>query len=671
MDILSKFKEDKLDCLHTCDQMIEILNKYSSDSIQNKDKYISQLKFVKNQISDEMIHIPVIAEMSSGKSTFLNALLFGENILDASIGETTAKAFRISYGEKYTIKIQDQITTCSSVDDFKSQIKNINTIARQYIEQHRIIEEDGEEIIVVEDVNKALLVELFLPHPMLKNDIVIYDTPGFGSINEQQMMAVLQSVLPISDGIIWLLDIAQGMKKSDVEIMSKLFQGDSKPSRWFVIYTKLDTVVEIEAFDEPCFEGTIEQIKKTLKSHKEYQKYLKDNTSLLEKHLGYKLEVGKNLFTLGARRFLRKPNSAYGLMFNEFQTQFWSYIIEEKSSIIYEKLNNFTTMFRNIISSIEEQAAFAEQINVSNIEELENLKSQVVILNRIKNSHLPELSKKKSISQEFQGLWTKQKSVLVNSLYNDLSSLSETSGAYDVQKNNNQNTTSSYNTLVTFMDENRCSVNDLILTIQNDFELLGITSRLSNLKQSLQCDINQPIEIVYEKKVRQEIQMRTERVYDSSSAIASSAGLAAGAFVGNMLVSALALTGVGAAFAILAAGAIGSGTATDIASRDEEVEHVVDVEYDALNPEQTASSAAESFFLELERQGFYDFCIQTSQEIESLVEQLHSECEHLIYITENLEQQENYINTIKEKMNVVLQLKQDLLSIPNLMLEKK
>ena len=73
------------------------------------------------------INISVVAEVSSGKSTFLNALIFGKKVLDAKMGETTAKVFKISYGED------------ENLDTLKQKIKDINSTTKDSISNDNFV----------------------------------------------------------------------------------------------------------------------------------------------------------------------------------------------------------------------------------------------------------------------------------------------------------------------------------------------------------------------------------------------------------------------------------------------------------------------------------------------------------------------------------------------------
>ncbi|MGL5254268.1 MAG: dynamin family protein [Brevinema sp.] len=682
MDQLRRFKEEKQDCLDTCERMVDILKECDTSILGNTERYLKQLEYVKAQLSDEVIRVPVVAEMSSGKSTFLNALLFGESLLDAAIGETTAKAFKIVYGERLAVRFAGQETICVSLDEMKEEIKRINIVARAQIDGVTLIKEDGSEVPLETPDNKnnqeVLLVELQIPNDLLKNDLIIYDTPGFGSINEKEMLKVLNTVLPVADGIIWLLDIAQGMKKADIEMLAKLFEGDNRPSRWFVIYTKLDTVIDVDIFESKEFEGTIETIKEALVNHKEYQKYLQDNTKLLDKHLKTKLKLGTNIFTLSPRKALRSPKSAHGLLFKDFQESFWNYIVEEKTSIMYEKLTHFTHIFNNIITSIEEQASFARQMGSYNEEELETLRKQTEVLNRIKIQHLPELTEQGKKLTSFESIWNSAGELLRENLYKEFSGMNNPSQK-EIQKVYSRLAENILKQMVSSVDTMRADINTLVETINKDLAGLGVKSGLSALKQNMDFNINNNVSTQFETKQRTRLVQERQRVPTASTGISGAAGAAAGAMAGNFLVGALGLaTGFLPALLIFGAMAAGASAASEITYEDRIVTREVLEDYAEFDPTTTAKVAQESFFDNLKAQGFYDICEEMIRQAEMLAQQVKSECEHLIYITENAKSQEEFVASLKSKSEAVDKIKKHLLllgderpSVKKMLLENK
>ena len=269
---------------------------------------------------------------------------------------------------------------------------------------------------------------------------------------------------------------------------------------------------------------------------------------------------------------------------------------------------------------------------------------------------------------------------MYSDLVNEFSQLSESPKQEEVSGIYTKLVKNTYQVLVNNIDGTKNEVNNLISRIQADFTELGVTSQLSTAQDHQQYDLKNSVEITYEKKQRVEIQKRMERVNGANSSLAGAAGGAAGAYVGSTIVAAAAaqaatasaLTGVMTASVL--AGPVGwlligglallcSGAGSSMAQTTEEVDREVVIDYDVFNSEQTARTATDNFFLNLESQGFYEFCMELIRYIELMIEQLTSECEHLMYISENKEHQENFVKNLKEKTIAVTQLKQNLLSL--------
>ena len=121
--------------------------------IECKNEYRAELQKIENLISDIYmpikndiympIDIMVIGKFSTGKSTFINALL-GENLLKMEETPTTAMITKICYGEKDIIKVvfddntekicsqkEFDILTVTEGEKEKNSYKNIKYIERQ------------------------------------------------------------------------------------------------------------------------------------------------------------------------------------------------------------------------------------------------------------------------------------------------------------------------------------------------------------------------------------------------------------------------------------------------------------------------------------------------------------------------------------------------------------
>ncbi|MCI5969415.1 dynamin family protein [Helicobacter sp.] len=152
------------------------------------------LSFFENlaQQSTEPMQIAIIGQFSSGKSTFLNALL-GQDILPTGITPITSKICKICYGEDYILEILYK--------DGKKVLQNVEFLHKLSRENSKTIDHFC----------------LYAPILFLK-DINFLDTPGFNSQNSEDTNATLK-ILEQVDGIIWLTLIDNAGKNSEKELL--------------------------------------------------------------------------------------------------------------------------------------------------------------------------------------------------------------------------------------------------------------------------------------------------------------------------------------------------------------------------------------------------------------------------------------------------------------------
>ena len=142
---------------------------------------------------DAPLKIAVIGQFSSGKSTFLNALLEQE-ILPSGIIPLTSKVCEISYGENLHLEIfyKDGTHTFAPLEFLEQVQPTINTQISHY--------------------------KLYAPVPLLQ-EVTFLDTPGFNSQNQEDT-DITNTILQEVDGIIWVSLIDNVGKNSEREILN-------------------------------------------------------------------------------------------------------------------------------------------------------------------------------------------------------------------------------------------------------------------------------------------------------------------------------------------------------------------------------------------------------------------------------------------------------------------
>ena len=146
------------------------------------------------------MEVAITGQFSSGKSTFLNALL-SKNILPTGITPVTSKVNFINYGEEYKLKITyysgaQEYAPIEAIADFTDQRKN--------------------------EMSEIKYLTLYAPMDILK-DISFVDTPGLNS-QSQSDTDTTRRVLRDVGGIIWLTLIDNAGKLSEAQVLEEYMQ---------------------------------------------------------------------------------------------------------------------------------------------------------------------------------------------------------------------------------------------------------------------------------------------------------------------------------------------------------------------------------------------------------------------------------------------------------------
>jgi small GTP-binding protein len=148
------------------------------------------------KIESERFHLVVLGEFNHGKSTFVNSLL-GADILPTGITPTTASINHVVWAERPEARVM--MTSGESRYIEPTQIKDWVTVA------------GGR-------AGEVAYVELGFPSELLRNHVVLVDTPGVNDLNEQRA-EVTYGYVPRADAVVFLLDAGQALKDSEREFL--------------------------------------------------------------------------------------------------------------------------------------------------------------------------------------------------------------------------------------------------------------------------------------------------------------------------------------------------------------------------------------------------------------------------------------------------------------------
>ncbi len=237
----------------------------------------AQIEAVTDRVKDRRMVVAFVAEYSRGKSELINALFFsdmGRRIMPASAGRTTMCPTEIAYDE--TAPIGLKLLPIHTRSDARSLLEwrrqpeswvdismdhqNPDGVAQAMFSVSDVIrvseaeakslgfwqDDDVDSSVAVDEEGMLLIPKwrhalINFPHPMLKNGLVILDTPGLNAIGAEPELTI--SLLPQSHAILFVLGADTGVTKSDLKIwQDHLMPVSGSNAGKLVVLNKIDTL---------------------------------------------------------------------------------------------------------------------------------------------------------------------------------------------------------------------------------------------------------------------------------------------------------------------------------------------------------------------------------------------------------------------------------------------
>ena len=227
------------------------------------------------RLREDRLNVAFVAEFSRGKSELINAIFFadyGNRMLPSSAGRTTmcptelmfdpAKPPRVEllpiqtrtrntgvseykrFPEEWTVEPLD-VNSAEAMQETLRHVSEVIRVDRATAEDLGFAVGDGN--IDTFHVGEDGLVEIprwrhaiiNFPHPLLKQGLVILDTPGLNAIGTEPELTL--NMLPSAHAVLFLLSADTGVTKSDIEIWRRYIapvQGASRAR--LVVLNKID-----------------------------------------------------------------------------------------------------------------------------------------------------------------------------------------------------------------------------------------------------------------------------------------------------------------------------------------------------------------------------------------------------------------------------------------------
>ncbi len=234
------------------------------------------------RLADDKLSVAFVAEFSRGKSELINAIFFadyGQRILPSAAGRTTMCPTELLYDPAFPPSIRllpietraDNLSTSDYRDnpaawttlplnleagaDMHEVLKEVCRTRLASVDEARgygLYDDSDPDAAVTLDAAGRVEISLWrhaiinFPHPLLKQGLVILDTPGLNAIGTEPELTL--NLLPNAHAVLFILAADTGVTKSDIEVWRNHI--GAGPGR-LVVLNKIDSMWdELRSEDE-------------------------------------------------------------------------------------------------------------------------------------------------------------------------------------------------------------------------------------------------------------------------------------------------------------------------------------------------------------------------------------------------------------------------------------
>jgi hypothetical protein len=225
------------------------------------------------RLSDDKLTIAFVAEFSRGKSELINAIFFaeyGQRILPSAAGRTTMCPTELLYDETFPpsirllpietraeaestsdLKAKSQVWTVlplniQSGDGMLEAFKQVSLTKRVSAEEAKsygLFDENDPDAVQALDADGKVEISQWrhaiinFPHPLLKQGLVIIDTPGLNAIGTEPELTL--NLIPNAHAVLYILAADTGVTKSDIDVWRNHIGGSAGR---MVVLNKIDSM---------------------------------------------------------------------------------------------------------------------------------------------------------------------------------------------------------------------------------------------------------------------------------------------------------------------------------------------------------------------------------------------------------------------------------------------
>ncbi len=256
---------------------LKLLGEWMKDHELLDSAVEERLRRLETQMRSDKVMVAFVAEFSRGKSELINAIFFagyGRRIMPASAGRTTMCPTELGYDsdvppclrllsietrlqpqalmewrmvpEKWTridLDVNDPAQLAQALEKVAETLRVTKDQARALGFWHDDAPEDNPMVDAdgMVEVPKWRHALINIAHPLLKQGLVILDTPGLNAIGAEPELTV--NLIPQAHAVVFILAADTGVTKSDLAIWREhLITEEGGADSRLVVLNKIDTM---------------------------------------------------------------------------------------------------------------------------------------------------------------------------------------------------------------------------------------------------------------------------------------------------------------------------------------------------------------------------------------------------------------------------------------------
>jgi len=302
------------------------------------------IKQIRTRFADPNLYLAVVGEFSSGKSTFINALL-RQKLLKASVLPTTATAVRLHYGARLDVSVlfKNKDKPLSYLEDSIQLWQLLRPINSQQVKDGDICE--FIHLVTSEDCIASKIDKLVIYHPasILEDGIVIIDTPGTNALSEHHALVTSQLIQQEADAAVIIIPgplLSQSLKEFITDRLRPFLH------RSLFVVTQMDKIPEEEQ----------EQVIEYLRSS------ITNSLGIHQSLVIYQAAAQVALNALGENKAIQPELEHWKTRFISLEYAIWEYLHRERTLSIAERLGRLMTcLFEQLDNHLRERQSDYEK----------------------------------------------------------------------------------------------------------------------------------------------------------------------------------------------------------------------------------------------------------------------------------------------------------------------